>query len=419
MKRKVTRSRETVKVPTDQLKLGMHVSELDRPWLDAPFVFQGFPVHDEDDLLALKNICEFVYIDVLKSGMTPDVRSAMLGRNKPKQYTITTPVEKEIQQANKHYQKAYGEVENILDSAYRDGRIDTTEIRKLIKECVDSIERNPSAMMWLTRIKNVDKYTAEHCLNVGILAIALGRHVGVGRKHMELLGLCGMLHDVGKMKVDQTILNKPSRLTDKEFEHMKLHVVFGREILVEDKTLPNEVIGAAYNHHERLDGKGYPLGMDASALNFYTKVVTIVDAYDAITSQRCYSKGNTSATALKILYENSGSQFDPKLVVKFIECIGIYPPGALVEMASGEVGVVLSVEPTNRLLPKVALLLDADKQPMPQKIVDLKAQREASAEAQHRVKTVLMDGSYGLDLAEFTQHNINLGDAANFQQERE
>lgn len=415
MSKKVTRSRETIKVPIEQLKLGMHVSELDRPWLDTPFLFQGFPVHDEDDLTALKNICDFVYIDVLKTGhVNNDARTSMVGRSKPKRYEIITSVEKEIQQANIHYHRSFGEVERILDTAYSDQRIQTDEIRRHIKECVDSIERNPSAMMWLTRIKNVDKYTAEHCLNVGILAIALGRHVGVGRKHMELLGLCGMLHDVGKMKVNQEILNKPDRLTPEEFEHMKLHVSYGREILVQDNTLPNEVVAAAYNHHERQDGKGYPVGMDASTLNFYTKVVTIVDAYDAITSQRCYSRGNTSATALKILYENSGSQFDPKLVVKFIECIGIYPPGALVEMTSGEVGVVLSVEPENRLLPKVALLLDENKHPIQQKIVDLKAQREHGASHQHRIKTVLMDGAHGIDLAEFTASNINLGEASNF-----
>ncbi|HAG96408.1 MAG: hypothetical protein CMK83_14880 [Pseudomonadales bacterium] len=415
MKKNTTRIRETIKVPTDQLKLGMHVSRLDRPWLDTPFLFQGFSVHDVDDLTALKNICEYVYIDVLKTGrVNSAARSALVGQGKPKHYEIVTPVEKEIKEASQHYKKSFSEVERLLDTAYADGRIDTDEIRRHIKDCVDSIERNPSAMMWLTRIKNVDKYTAEHCLNVGILAIALGRHVGVGRKHMELLGLCGMLHDVGKMKVDQAILNKPDRLTREEFEHMKLHVVYGREILVQDSTLPNEVIGAAYNHHERQDGKGYPTGMDAAALNFYTKVVTIVDAYDAITSQRCYSKGNTSATALKILYENSGTQFDPRLVVKFIECIGIYPPGALVEMSSGEVGVVLSVEPENRLLPKVALLLDADKQPVAQRVVDLKLERDKGLENPHRIKTVLMDGSYGIDLAEFTQHNINMGEAAGF-----
>ncbi len=419
MSKKRTRDRETIKLPTDQLRLGMHVSQLDRPWLDTPFLFQGFPLHDEDDLHALRNICEYVYIDVLKSrSLKAMVRSALVGRGKLRKYEIKRPVEEEIRQAHGLYQNSFGEVEQILDSAYTTDSIEIETLRRHVRECVDSIERNPSAMLWLTRIKNVDKYTAQHCLNVGILAIALGRHVGVGRKHMELLGLCGMLHDVGKMKVNQTILNKPGRLTREEFEHMKLHVTYGRDILVKDKSLQPEVVAAAYQHHERQDGKGYPTGMNAGNLNFYTKVVTIVDAYDAITSQRCYSDGNTSATALKILYENSGTQFDPKLVVKFIECVGIYPPGAVVEMQSGEVGVVLSVEPENRLLPKVALLLGPDKKPMPQRIVDLKQQRELRAEQQHRIGKVLLDGAHGISLADFTRANVNLGDAADLLDQR-
>lgn len=136
MKKKVTRARarETIKVPTDQLKLGMHVSRLDRPWLDTPFLFQGFPVHDQDDLTALKNICEFVYIDVLKTGVAPEVRSPFLGRGAPKQYSITTEVEKEIRLANEFYHKSFDEVERILDTAYKGDRIETAEIRRHIKE---------------------------------------------------------------------------------------------------------------------------------------------------------------------------------------------------------------------------------------------------------------------------------------------
>lgn len=409
MKKKTGGVRGKVKVPADQLTLGMHVSELDRPWLDTPFLFQGFPIHDEDDLTALKNICDYVYIDVLKSQhLNGAVRTNMVGDDKRLHYKVTREVEKEIDVAAHHYHQTYAEIEDILQRAYNNEVIPTEQIREHIKHCVDSIERNPSAMIWLTRIKNVDQYTAEHCLNVGLLAIALGRHLGVGRKHMELLGLCGMLHDVGKMRVDQDILNKPDKLTREEFEHIKLHANFGRDILIKDPDLPSEVPTAAFRHHERLDGTGYPDGIDASKSSFYTRAVTVVDAYDAITSRRCYSRGQTSASALKILYQHSGTQFDPALVVKFIECLGIYPPGALVEMVTGEVGVVLSVEPENRLLPKVALLLGTDKRPINQLIVDLKQQRELQARNPLRVKTVLMDGAHGIDLAKFTNDNINL-----------
>lgn len=411
MKPKLFNERKIVKIPSEEISFGMHVAELDRPWLDTPFLFQGFPIQDPDDLTALKNICEYVYIDVLKSNyLGQQSRYNPTSKLKPKIYEVTEPVEKEIRRASPLYKKCFKEVKRILYSSRENEPLDTEAIREHIKSCVDSIERNPSAMMWLTRIKHVDEYTAEHCLNVGLMAIALGRHIGVGRKHLELLGLCGMLHDVGKMRIDQEILNKPSKLTDEEFDHIKLHSTLGKEILQADTTLPNEVIAAAYGHHERQDGKGYPLGLNAEHLGFYTKVVTVVDAYDAIISRRCYSNGNTSAAALKILYEGSGSQFDPKLVVKYIECIGIYPPGCLVEMASGELGVILSVDPSNRLLPKVALVLDANKNIMRQKVVDLKAQRDAGAENPLRIKTVLMDGSHGIDLEAFTKLNINMGD---------
>jgi len=410
MKNTQNGSRGTLKVPADQLAIGMHVAQLDRPWLETPFLFQGFNIKDEDDLAALQNICDYVYIDVLKSRhLNQQVRSNPVDDGKRQQYQVTTPVEQEIERAASHYYDTYAEVERILQQAYRGETIPTQRLRQHIHECVNSIERNPSAMLWLSRIKHVDHYTAEHCLNVGVLAIALGRHLGVGRQHLELLGLCGMLHDVGKMRVDQDILNKPARLTAEEFDHIKLHAVYGHEILSQDPDLPPEVISAALSHHERRDGTGYPNGVDATNLSLYTRVITVVDAYDAITSRRCYSDGNTSANALKILYEHSGTQFDPALVVKFIECLGIYPPGALVEMSSGEVGVVLSVEPENRLLPKVALLLDANKRPRQQHIVDLKQQREAEADSQLRIKSVLMDGAHGIDLAQFTRHNINLG----------
>lgn len=400
-----------VRIPSSELTFGMHVAELDRPWLETPFMLQGFPIEKQEDLDALRNICEFVYIDALKSHyLNADSRSNPLAPGTPViQYQTVQPVEAEIVQADPFYQTSLAEIHTLLHSTREKCALQTTAIRHHIKSCVDSIERNPSAMMWLTRIKHVDHYTAEHCLNVGVLAIALGRHLGLNRSQLELLGLCGMLHDVGKMRLDQSILNKEGSLTPQEFLHVKQHAMFGYDVLQEDVTLPLEVKVAALSHHERMDGRGYPKRLTADQIGFCTRVVSIVDAYDAITSRRCYSAPKSSAEALKILYEHSGTQFDQKLVVKFIECIGIYPPGSLVEMTSGEVGVVLSVSAENRLLPKVALLLDADKKPMRQTVVDLKLERASAGSVQHHIKSVLADGAYGIDLEAFTRSNINTG----------
>lgn len=409
-RKKTYKKLHLVKVPTDQLEMGMYVSKLDRPWLETPFLLQGFPVHRQEDLDALRNICEYVYIDVLKTHyISPELRhNPIVPGTRTTQYENTTTVEREIRAASVAYQKSLEEIKGLLAGIGAGSAVNSKLLKQHVRECVDSIERNPSAMMWLTRIKHADQYTAEHCVNVGVLAMALGRHLGVNRQQLEMLGLSGVLHDVGKMKLDQNILFKSTRLTAEEFNHIKLHTTYGKELLLSDPMLPAEVISAAFSHHERMDGFGYPERLPEQSINFYARAISIVDAYDAITSQRCYSPSKPSAEALKILYECAGTQFDRKLVVKFIEAIGIYPPGSVVEMESGEVGVVLSADSDNRLLPKIALLLDANKKPIPQRVIDLKLERATGSGIQHRIKMVLTDGAHGIDLEEFTRHNINL-----------
>jgi putative nucleotidyltransferase with HDIG domain len=409
MKRRVgtTKTLHQIQLPVSQLRLGMYVCLLDRPWLETPFLFQGFLLNDEKDLLSLRQLCNYVFIDLLKTHI--DVSDLSRAQLKPEKaqfsYPVATEVELELGSAARHYGTAFSEIKHILSAVERGESFSTAAMIEAVRDCLDSVIRNPSALMWLTRIKHADQYTAEHCINVGIQAMTLGRHLGLGLKHLELLGLCGMLHDVGKMAIDPDILNKPDKLTAEEFEIIKQHAICGFQELNKDNDLPEEVKNVAYSHHERLDGKGYPRGLPAISLDFYTRVITIVDAYDAITSKRCYSPSNPSAAGLKIIYDSRGTQFDEALVVKFIECIGIYPPGTLVQMSTGEVGVVLSVDPAHRLTPRVALVLDCKKQPREEHlIVDLR--HESSGPQALRVNQVLVDGSYGVDLEDFTLNNI-------------
>ncbi len=399
-----------IKVPVGSLTLGMYVSKLDRPWLETPFLLQGFPLNSQADIEALRNCCDFVFIDVLKTSLlSVKTHSNYTEPNfNAVTYPITIDVENEIGMANKHYQLGLNDMKLLLLSVKDSKPFRTRSVRKSVKSCVDSIVRNPSAMMWLTRIKHADSYTAEHCMNVGILAIALGRHLGVSRKNLELLGLCGMLHDVGKMCVDQDILNKPGRLTVEEFTHIKLHPVLGKEILETDPLLPRPVIDSAYKHHERMDGEGYPESIASGSIDFYSKIVSIVDAYDAITSRRCYSKAHDSAVALKILYENRGTQFDEPLLIKFIESVGVYPPGSIVEMNDGSVGFIISTDSKQRLFPRVAILLDENKNPCQQKIIDIQTQRQQANTANNQIKSIHSDGSFGLNLKSFTEENIRL-----------
>lgn len=400
---------EVVKVFAEELKPGMYVSELDRPWLGTPFLMQGFLVETEEQIEQVRAICDYVFIDVLKSHYAPnDARHNVVRSRRGKtRYENRVTAERELPQAHKEYHAALDSVDRMLRTIADTQAFQSKPIKKHVSACASSITRNPSALMWLSRIKHADNYTAEHSLNVGVLAMALGRHLGYERADLETLGLCGILHDVGKMLIDPEILNKPGRLTKEEFDHIQGHPVHSRNILQQDDSLTPMVLEAAYSHHERIDGKGYPHGLNAAGLNEFTKIITIVDAFDAITSVRCYSTAKPLSEALRILYENRNAQFDDELVVKFIECIGVYPPGTIVELSSGEVGFVLN-NTQHRLLPRIAIVLDEHKQPRLQHIIDLNEQYSSGDTSKLHIKAALPDGSHGLSLEAYTRLNLNL-----------
>lgn len=405
-------SRQLVKVTTDKLEMGMYIAKLDRPWLDSPFLFQGFPLERTEDLDKLKSLCDFVFVDMVKTRsmerrVSSETVNDIINREKT-DYQEAAPVEDEVAEARHTYDHALSHIESMLREAATRGEVNARLIKRHVKACVESVVRNPNALIWLSHIKHVDNYTAEHSLHVGILAIALGRQLGLPRRYLETLGLCGMLHDVGKTRVDRRILLKPGKLTREEFEEMKRHPGYGRELLQHDPLMPAEVLEATYSHHERIDGSGYPDGVDASMLSFYTRIISIADSYDAMTSTRIYARSRTSTAALKTLYEQRGSHFDQDLVVKFIECVGLYPPGCIVEMTSGEVGIVIAADQSHRLYPRVALVLDDQKNPVPNHtIVDLRKLDPVGKRSYH-IKQVLEDGTYGVRIDEFTREHTRV-----------
>jgi len=388
------------KVDVNQIELGMYMSHPDRPWLETSFMFQGF-VLDSDDLInQVRKECDSIYVDREKSR---EVKSTSLRTHRvTKRYPIKRPVEQEIQNANKHHGDALQEVRNILKQVRHSDGINVTNIRKSVKSCVVSIMDNPNAMLWLGKLRNRDDYTAEHSLNVGILAIALGRHMGLDAEQLETLGLCGMLHDVGKLQIDPDILNKPGRLTDEEFDIVKTHCGLGREILEQDQRIPKEAAIAAYSHHERFDGKGYPAGIEAGSLNLFTRMISIVDAYDAITTNRCYDQSRPATEAIKILFSGRNIQFDGGLVEQFIECLGIYPTGSLVELHSGETAMVVDSNKTSRLHPKVAVILDENKKNQLPVIVDTLAYEGQSGN--RTIKRILDENDFSIDLDAVFKH---------------
>ncbi len=394
-----------VLISVNQLKLGMFVVELDRPWLGTTFLFQGFRIQNPDEIARLKEQCDAVYVDIEKS--VTHRTSPLLNPFEVQQakhglvYEMSAPFEEEIKSANEIRAVTQHCIEELFDDVEHGRNINMPAVKQVVNDTVDGILRNPDAHVCLTQLKGWDTYTAQHSINVCILSLAFARHLGLPRTQMEMLGVGALLHDIGKLKTPLEVLNKPDKLTDDEFMLMKAHPLHGREIIEQKYGLSHQIADIAFSHHERIAGSGYPRGLDGEDISFWGKLVAIVDVYDAITSDRCYHQGMAPTEALTKMYGWRMTDFDAELLEQFIQTVGIYPVGTLVELMSGEVGIVISVNPVSRLRPKVDLLLDANKNPYyPSRVVNLAEQSSDGNSAPYSIRTVLPAGTYGISIRE-------------------
>ena len=395
---------ELTEVSVSELLIGMYVSKLDRPWLNTTFKFQGFELKTKADIEEVQRQCEFVYIDVAKTKKhvivrpraTPFSKNWILGRNPPKRKSNFT---QEFVYAKSVHKKTSSLVKSFMEDVSIGRAINVEIAKKAVAECVDSVMKSPDALMWLTQLKNKDEYTSQHSMNVCVLSIALARQINLPEHEIQDVGLCGMMHDMGKMKISLDILNKPGRFEPEEFAIMKTHPALGMEILMSSNGIPGCVIDAAYGHHEQLDGKGYPRGLPAESIHPYTRIVSIADVYDAISSDRIYKAGKTHLDTINILTQVSGKQLDAGLVIKFIESLGVYPPGSIVEMSDAEVAVVVETNFIQRLKPKITVLLDKDKKRIKPRLVDMaKMGQDDEERERYTIRSIVRADKYGLDL---------------------
>lgn len=384
-----------IKVEAAQLTIGMYVVELDRPWTDTNFLFQGFRIRQQQEIRLLQEICRYVWVDARRS---LDVRGQLVENNAQAAPLIPAIAKVdfnvEVERATPVWHAAREESLRILHTLRMGQELDVAAVKVVVKECVESILRHPAAMLWLARIKNSDHYTAEHSLRVSILSIALGKELGIPLYQLEQIGVCGMLHDVGKIKVPNEILNKPGALTAEELRIMQSHAAEGRKLLMSNQQITPATVDVAYSHHERLDGKGYPRGLDASRIPYFAKVIAVADSYDAINSDRVYSKGKSSLESLRILLDAVNCHFDEAIVECFIRLIGLYPPGEIAELSSGEVGIIIGCPPGNKLRPKVLIVRDAEKNACQERVIDL-------ADKAVRVREVHGSGAFGIDIESY------------------
>ncbi len=480
-------------LPVEQVRVGMFVVELDRPWLDTPFLLQGFLIQDERALAQLRAYCKHVTVDAVRSTVpvglddlaparqergrdtapvpaprerdegivVPGSRGQWLeqilnafgkverlpaalpaphlaqdarvdpggrllerlrgwfGRSRDKLSSDTGLVENQRPQESK---RAYGTVplETELGPAHdrfvhatevftgviaeiRAGKgLELKAVETVVENLVDSIVRNPEALQLVARLRESDESAYTHALQVAVLMVTFGREIGFSRDELEQLGQIGMLLDIGKMRVRAALLQKTDNLTSEEFDEIKRHVELGMEMISASGKVHPNVMNGVRQHHERLDGSGYPDGLKDKQIGTFGRMAGIVDCFSAMTSLRPYADAISPYEAMRQLQHWSDRQFNSGLVQQFIQAIGIFPVGTLVELSSGESAVVIEQHKAHRLKPKVLIVADANGEPISVPIIlDLLYGTPPEGKSMPYIRRGLAADSVAFDSAEF------------------
>lgn len=398
----------------DELKPGMFVFELDRPWLDTPYPIQGFLIQSQEDIDNLRAYCKHVYVDPLREqnrqvaaklqpGPLRDLASARGGPVPigAATYTDRHTVEQELPRAREVYHEAQEVVNRIREDVGKNRVLDARRATVLVKGLVDSIIANPEALMLLLMLKQEAESAFDQAVMVAVNMLAFGRQLGLPRDELSVLGLAGILLDVGMVQLPKQLLAKKT-LTPTEHAIVKRHVGFGQDLLRRSQGVPERVVDIVGEHHEREDGSGYPRGLIANEISVYGKMAAIADCYRELTTGS-HGRLRTSAyEALEMMHSWSGRFFHPTLVEQFIQSIGIYPVGSLVELNTGDVAIVMEHSRTRRMQPRVMLILDPKKRPhATPKAVDLVHGTLSDAGVPYEITRGLERGAHGIDPKDF------------------
>lgn len=398
------------RIDVKHLKIGMYIEELDRPWEGTPFLFQGIYLNTPEDIQEVQRLCKYVYITADEESYAANPAGMGLGFVKKDQDKFQKSpdlihrnkvfYQEEISEANNIHQKTKELIDNMHNDIRKGNRIDVDGSKAVVEDITHSIINNSNALLWLTYLKNRDEYTALHSMNVCVLSLLFGHFLGLEKYVLQELGLGALLHDIGKLRVPLDILNKPDRLTKPEFEIMKQHPDLGVKIIQLASDLPGSVFDVVYSHHERVNGKGYPRALKVNEITRFSKIVSIVDVYDAMTSDRVYRNGKPCPEVIDFMYALRNYDFDDYLMEKFVECLGVFPVGSLVELNTGEIGVVISQNRRQPRRPNIMLVLDEKKDRYyPLKILNL----SLFGKSQYRIERGLSAGAYDIRAEDYAK----------------
>lgn len=385
------------------LEKGMYVSRLDRDWVGTPFPFQGFEITSDEDIELLSAYCTSVFIDVQKSliNARPSLRVGSAPRNvfppRGPEYHNTVDIKEEIPRAREVHANLRALAERIADDVRSGRRLEPGVVREAIEPMVESLLRNSDALFWLMALMKRDDYMYSHAVNCSALAAAFGRHLALPREVLVELATGGFLLDAGMASLPSDVVQHGGKLDPEAMKLMRGHVQRSMEVLDQAGVTGKWARELVAAHHERHDGSGYPEGLAGDRVPLAGRMGGIVDTYDALRSDRPHRNGESRHGALQALYRARDRMFQAEVVEQFLQCLGVYPTGSLVELNTGEVGVVMAQNQVRRLRPRLMLLLDTEKKPYePYRDVDLMQHGVDLADGGVKIAQALEPGAYGL-----------------------
>jgi HD-GYP domain-containing protein (c-di-GMP phosphodiesterase class II) len=422
-----------IRMPVSQLKPGMYVCRLDKPWTESPFLFQGFLIEDETLIHQLTCECEYVYIDEAKQ----DEKIIQLAASKEKssfslkslfglkettahsteikrekthslkdivEQKVATetikppaklmPFDKEMGFAKQTHAKIDSLMQEFTTQVKEGGAVDILIARQAIYDCMASVLRSPDAMLLVTRLKNKHKSVWQRSMNDCVLAISLGRYLNLNDADLVTVGMSALLHDIGNLKISKQDLEQ----AENKKELIQSHTRLGYDILINCPGVLGEIVAdVAYSHHEQLDGFGFPRGLHGEQISPYTRMISIVDKYNSLTADTSAKEGLTHYEAITLMLKKANTCFDETLLNSFNHCIGTYPIGCVVEMNTGEIALVVEINQEQRLRPKVLLLTTADKKSCPRQVLNLADMRVKDG-GSFSIKAIVRPEKYGIQL---------------------
>ncbi|QEL64897.1 hypothetical protein OTERR_14210 [Oryzomicrobium terrae] len=440
------------KIPVAQLRVGMFVHDFNAGWMDHPFLFNKLLIKSEGDLNKVRNSrIKELFIDTERgfdveedvaqadAGSTPaaveaatatapdqspapaeavaagdkpaaDAASAASDGGAPgERVAVSRPLPgyagaasgvslgAEMSRARAAFGEATRAVRSVMDDTRVGRQVELAPVRAVVEKITASVLRNSHAILTLRRLQQrVDDYTYNHSVGVCAMLVAFGKSLELDETMLHQLALGGLLHDVGLMKLSNELISKPGKLTDDEFKVVRSHVVMGLDIAASLPGLPRHALEVLAEHHERIDGTGYPKGLTGENISLAGRMSAIVDVYDAMTSPRAYRGPTQAADAVRRLFEGGGTLFDADLVKAFVKSVGIYPVGSLVRLESNRLAIVTALHRDNLLTPSVRVIYDAKRMYyIPPEDIDL------ARNAGERIAAAEDAGKWGIDVARF------------------